>query len=75
MADTQSQLPRNSAGTERTQIGFLRSLISVFKDNREVLPDLPEMIECLIANEGDALNKMNAAHVSSEENRYLSIKW
>lgn len=75
MADTQSQLSRNGAATERTQTDFLRSLISIFKDNRDFLPDLPEMIECLIANEGDVQNKMNAAcHVSSEGNRTSTEK-
>lgn len=75
MADTQSQLSRNGAATERTQTDFLRSLISFFKNNRDFLPDLPEMIECLIANEGDVQNKMNAAcHVSSEGNRTSTEK-
>ena len=56
MTDTQG--PQSAAGTaeENAQDRFLRSLMNVFKDNREVLLSLPEMIERLIANDRDATN-------------------
>lgn len=56
MTDTQES--QSAAGTTKgnAQDRFLQSLISVFKDNREVLSSLPEMIERLITNDRDAPN-------------------
>ena len=69
MTDTQST-PAEEAAKDDKQARFLRSLITVFKDNRDVLPSLPEMFECLVANEGNVPNLTEATIV--EEYRYAS---
>ena len=54
MTDTQGSQTAAGTAEENAQDRFLQSLMNVFKDNREVLPSLPEMIERLIANDRDA---------------------
>ena len=56
MTDTQGSQYAAGTAKENAQDHFLQSIISVFTDNREVLPSLPEMIERLIANDRDATN-------------------
>ena len=67
MTDTQGSQCTDDTAKENAQDRLLRSLISVLKDNREVLPSLPEMIECLIANDGDATSM--AGTQASESSR------
>ena len=48
MTDTQSEYQEPETANEDPQARFLKSLIIVFKDNRDILTRLPEMMErCL----------------------------
>lgn len=72
MTDTQST-PADGAAKENPEVRFLRSFIAVFKDNRDVLPSLPEIIECLMTNEEQASNLIERRRL--EENRFQSCKY
>lgn len=66
MTDTQSGPREPETANDDHQARFLKSLIAVCKDNRDVLPGLPEMMErCL-----ERLNPKMAEAQHAEENRY-----
>ena len=70
MADGQSTSIDDPAN-ENPQVRFLKNLTTVFKDNRDLLPSLPEIFDSLlVANEEYILNK--TASEVREENRYLT---
>lgn len=50
MTDTQSGPQEPAAANDDPQARFFKSLITVFKDNRDVLPSLPEMMEQCLEN-------------------------
>lgn len=70
MADAQSTSMGDPAN-ENSQVRFLRSLITVFKDNRDLLPSLPEIFDSLLMANEEYILKKTASEVC-EEKRYLT---
>ena len=72
MTDTQST-PADGAAKEDPEARFFRSLIAVLKENREVLPRLPEIMECQIVNENQAPTLIERRKL--EKSRYQSCNY
>lgn len=68
MADTQSSSSEDVT-MQVPHIEFFKTLINVFKENRELLSNLPEVMECLVDN-GPA--KLVEVH-QFEEYRYENL--
>lgn len=76
MTDTESGLqdPAASSGplSADAEARFIKSLIPVLKDNRDVLSRLPELMEQCLNNE--PLNSDLAESRPKEENRYKYLR-
>lgn len=68
MADTQSSSSEDVT-MQVPHIEFFKTLINVFKENRELLSNLPEVMECLLDNSPAKLVEVH----QFEEYRYENL--